>query len=147
MKKETKNLKNAGRKSLNDSVIDSAQKRFLVIFEKNNGLVYLSCKKFGMSAVTYYNWYNRNKLFATACDDINEKVIDEVENRLMEHIRNKDNEQVSSSATKYYLSTKGHKRGYKERIEHTVIDWTNLTLEQLKYIEIHGELPKDIESA
>ncbi len=126
---------------LDDSIISDDQLKFIKLLDKNNGLIYLSCKQHGISHTTYYNWHKRNELFAKECNDINEKFVDIVEGVLFKHIKG-SNEAVSSSCAKYYLSTKGHSRGYKERIEHQIIDWDKLTIDQIKYIKVHGCLPE-----
>lgn len=80
--------------------------------QKSLGNVSQSCKIVGISRKTYYDYYNKDKAFAKACDDCENIALDFVESQLHKQIK----EGVPSS-TIFYLKTKGRKRGYVERQE------------------------------
>ena len=89
---------------------------FLEVFEKNNGLVIISCKKYGIDDQTYYNWKKKYKGFAEKIEMIQESMIDMAESQLYKNIRKGDNTSIL-----FYLKCKGKKRGYieKQEVEHS----------------------------
>ena len=88
---------------------------FIEVFENKGGNINASCKAFGISRQTFYNWKNDDDEFASKIRDVQEGLIDFVESKLMENIKDND-----TTSTIFYLKTKGKSRGYTERqeIEH-----------------------------
>ena len=88
---------------------------FNEVFEIKGGNIDASCKAFGISRQTFYNWKSDDEKFAKRISDVQEGLIDFVESKLMENIKDND-----TTSTIFYLKTKGKSRGYTERqeIEH-----------------------------
>lgn len=80
------------------------------------GVVTTACKIVGVDRTTFYKYLNEDEEFALQVKDIQEVAIDFAETKLYEQI--KDN---NTTATIFYLKTKGKNRGYVERqeIEHS----------------------------
>jgi hypothetical protein len=80
------------------------------------GVVTSACKIVGVDRTTFYKYLNEDELFALQVKDIQDIAIDFAESKLYEQI--KDN---NTTATIFYLKTKGKSRGYVERqeIEHS----------------------------
>ena len=88
---------------------------FIEVFENKGGNIDASCKAFGISRQTFYNWKSDDQDFADKISNVQEGLIDFVESKLMENIKDND-----TTSTIFYLKTKGKSRGYTERqeIEH-----------------------------
>ena len=80
--------------------------------EKTLGVVTSACKIVGIARSTHYNWYDNDRDYRDAVDDISNIALDFAESKLHEMIKDKD-----TTATIFYLKTKGKKRGYIERNE------------------------------
>lgn len=80
------------------------------------GVVTSACKIVGVDRTTFYKYLNEDAKFAQQVKDIQEVAIDFAESKLYEQI--KDN---NTTATIFYLKTKGKNRGYveKQEIEHS----------------------------
>lgn len=100
---------------------EHTKKALLQALEKSLGVVTTACKKLGIGRTTYYDWYNTDKEFAAQVDDLQNVALDFAETQLHQQIA--DN---NTSATIFYLKTKGKKRGFVERTEHTGIEGTRL---------------------
>ena len=95
--------------------------------EQSLGVVTTACKKVKCNRSTFYDYYNKDPKFKAQVDAIQDIALDFVESKLFEQIKD-DN----TTATIFYLKTKGKKRGYIERqeiqhdgtIESKVIEWT-----------------------
>ena len=72
----------------------------------------MACQEVGIDRQTYYNLLSRNPNFKKSVDDIQNIAIDFVENSLMRNIKAGD-----TTATLFYLKTKGKCRGYQEKQE------------------------------
>jgi len=70
---------------------------------------------------TYYDWYNSDPEFKKKVDDLQNVALDMAESQLHKQILGD-----STTATIFYLKTKGKNRGYVERTEHTGIEGTKL---------------------
>lgn len=81
---------------------------------KTLGVVTTACKQVGIARSTFYEWYNNDNEFRTAVDDIQNIALDFAESQLHKQIKD-----GNSTATIFYLKTKGKKRGYVERQEIT----------------------------
>ena len=82
--------------------------------EQSLGVVTTACKKVGISRKTYYDYYNNDSEFKNAIDDIQNVALDFAESQLHKQIS-----EGNTTATIFYLKTKGKQRGYIERQEVT----------------------------
>ena len=85
---------------------------FLAKMKATLGNITASCQSAGISRRTYYDWIEADPDFKQAVDDINEESIDFAESSLKQQIKDGD-----TTATIFYLKTKGKKRGYVEKTE------------------------------
>jgi predicted transcriptional regulator len=94
--------------------------------EQSLGVVTVACKKADIPRSTYYKWLNNDEVFAKQVRDIENVALDFAESQLHTQIGN-----GNTSATIFYLKTKGKKRGYIERQEITGADGmpTNFQIE------------------
>ena len=102
------------------------KKAILEALEKSLGIVTTACKSVGIGRTQFYNWLKEDKEFADKVSDIENVALDFAESQLHKQISND-----STSATIFYLKTKGKKRGYVERQEITGADGmpTNFQIE------------------
>tara|TARA_Y100000401_G_scaffold39170_1_gene29706 strand:+ start:3057 stop:3407 length:351 start_codon:yes stop_codon:yes gene_type:complete len=84
----------------------------LQALENSLGVVTVACKSADIPRSTYYKWLKEDKEFANSVKEIENIALDFAESQL--HTQIKDG---STSATIFYLKTKGKKRGYIERSE------------------------------
>ena len=89
----------------------------LKALESSLGVVTVACKKADIPRSTYYKWLKEDKDFALAVEDIENIALDFAESQLHSQIGD-----GNTSATIFYLKTKGKKRGYIERQEITGAD-------------------------
>lgn len=82
----------------------------LAALESSLGVVTTACKKTGIPRSTYYKWLKEDSDFAEKVKDIENVSLDFAESKLFEQMQ--DN---NTSATIFYLKTKGRKRGYWEK--------------------------------
>ena len=80
--------------------------------EQSLGVVTVACKKADIPRSTYYKWLNEDEVFAKQVRDIENVALDFAESQLHTQIGD-----GNTSATIFYLKTKGKKRGYIERTE------------------------------
>lgn len=80
--------------------------------EKSLGVVTSACKTVGIGRTTYYDWYNNDQEFKKKVDELQNVALDFAESKLHNQIA--DN---NTSATIFFLKTKGKKRGYIEKAE------------------------------
>tara|TARA_R110000796_G_scaffold62640_1_gene144472 strand:+ start:541 stop:900 length:360 start_codon:yes stop_codon:yes gene_type:complete len=94
--------------------------------EQSLGIVTVACKKANIPRSTYYKWLKEDEVFAAEVKDIENIALDFAESQLHKQI-GADN----TSATIFYLKTKGKNRGYIERQEITGADGmpTNFQIE------------------
>ncbi|QDP57686.1 MAG: hypothetical protein Unbinned6486contig1001_1 [Prokaryotic dsDNA virus sp.] len=88
------------------------KKAILEALEKSLGIVTTACKKVGIGRTQYYNWLKEDVEFAERVKDISNIALDFAESKLHEQIADKN-----TSATIFFLKTKGKGRGYIERSE------------------------------
>ena len=79
----------------------------LKALENSLGVVTVACKQADIPRSTYYKWLKEDEEFAQAVKEIENIALDFAESQL--HTQMKDG---STSATIFYLKTKGNKRGY-----------------------------------
>lgn len=89
----------------------------LKALEQSLGVVTVACKKADIPRSTFYKWMNEDEEFAKQVKDIENIALDFAESQLHKQIS-----ENSTSATIFYLKTKGKKRGYVERQEITGAD-------------------------
>ena len=103
----------------------------LTALENSLGVVTTACKSVEVGRSTFYKWLNEDEAFKKAVDDIENIALDEVESELFKQIKG-----GNTTATIFYLKTKGKKRGYTERNEIEVIkdevDLSGITDDDLK---------------
>lgn len=88
------------------------KKAIIEALEKSLGVVTTACKKAGVGRTTFYGWMEEDVAFATEVNDIQNIALDFAESQLHKQIGG-----GNTSATIFYLKTKGKKRGYIERTE------------------------------
>lgn len=91
----------------------------LEALEKSLGVVTTACKQVGISRETHYRWVKEDAEYGIAVEDIENIALDFAESQLHKQIMD-----GSTSATIFYLKTKGKNRGYIERVEQ-VMQLTN----------------------
>ena len=84
----------------------------LQALEKSLGVVTVACKQSDTPRSTYYKWLKEDQDFAKAVKEIENIALDFAESQLHSQMRD-----GNTSATIFYLKTKGKKRGYVERQE------------------------------
>ena len=84
----------------------------IAALEKSLGVVTVACKQADVPRSTYYKWLNEDEEFAKAVKDIENIALDFGESQLHKQIGD-----GNTSATIFFLKTKGKKRGYVERNE------------------------------
>jgi|TARA_R110000796_G_scaffold2888_6_gene11184 hypothetical protein len=89
--------------------------------EKSLGIVTTACKNADISRTQFYQWLKDDSEFKRKVDDISNIALDFAESQLHKQIGDQN-----TSATIFYLKTKGKKRGYVERQEITGIDGDNV---------------------
>lgn len=89
--------------------MDAKKKTFIEALHSNFGNVTKACESCGVSRFWYYSHIKEDEEFKSHCENIDEYIIDTVENHLFQQI--KDN---NTTATIFFLKTKGKKRGYTE---------------------------------
>lgn len=90
------------------------KKAVLIALENSLGVVTTACKKVGIGRTTFYQWMQDDAEFKSRVDDVSEIALDFVESKLFKQIQ-EDN----TASTIFYLKTKGKRRGYVERTEHS----------------------------
>jgi|TARA_R110000824_G_scaffold391878_1_gene589993 hypothetical protein len=84
----------------------------LQALENSLGVVTVACKQSETPRSTYYKWLKEDQGFAKEVKEIENIALDFAESQL--HSQMKDG---NTSATIFYLKTKGKRRGYIERSE------------------------------
>ena len=107
---------------------DIHKKAMLDALEKSLGVVTSACKSVGIARQTHYEWIKEDILYKAAVDELSDVAIDFAESQLHKQIR-----EGNSTATIFFLKTKGKKRGYVERQE------VDVSSGKLFQIEVLGE--------
>jgi hypothetical protein len=96
--------------------MDVLKKAMIEAMEKSLGVVTTAAKTVGIARSTHYLWMNEDEEYKKAVEDISDVALDFAESKLHKQIRDGD-----TTATIFYLKTKGKKRGYVEKreIEHS----------------------------
>lgn len=124
------------------------KEQFIAIFRSNATDVSQSCKAFGISRVTFYEWCKNDELFAAQVAECREEIKDFGESqllRLMKGIPKLDDKgkhigylvRPDTACIIFFNKTKNKDRGYVERLEvrnrdeaPSTVDMTKLTAEQ-----------------
>lgn len=80
--------------------------------EKSLGVVTAACKAVGIGRTTHYLWMQEDAEYKAAVDGLSDVALDFAESQLHKQIKD-----GNSTATIFFLKTKGKKRGYIERQE------------------------------
>ena len=90
------------------------KKAIIEALEKHLGIVTTACRIVGVGRTTFYGWLNDDEEFAKQVEDIQNIALDFAESQLHKQIGD-----GNTSATIFYLKTKGKGRGFVERQEIT----------------------------
>lgn len=82
---------------------------------ETRGVVTEACLAVGLSRDTHYRWMKSDRDYSKRVEEISEIAIDFVESEMFKHIKGGD-----TSLIKWFMSTKGRKRGYGYKSEHQV---------------------------
>ena len=91
---------------------DITKKAMLDALEKSLGVVTAACKSVDIARETHYRWMREDADYKAAVEEIGDVAIDFAESQLHKQIK-----EGNSTATIFFLKTKGKKRGYVERQE------------------------------
>lgn len=91
------------------------KKAMIEALEKSLGIVTTACKIVKIERNTHYRWMREDEKYKEAVNDIEDMTIDFAESHLHKKIKDGD-----TTATIFYLKTKGKKRGYIERNEYQI---------------------------
>ena len=98
---------------------DNIKKKAMIeALTKCLGIVTVACKEVDIARQTHYRWMQEDEDYKKAVDDVADVALDFAESKLHKQIEKED-----TTATIFYLKTKGKKRGYIEKtdMDHTVI--------------------------
>ena len=95
---------------------DIQKSAMLKALEKSLGVVTTACKITGIARSTHYEWLQKDDDYRKQVELIADMALDFAESKLHKQIEKGD-----TTATIFYLKTKGKKRGYieKQEIEHS----------------------------
>ena len=88
------------------------KRAMLDALEKSLGVVTAACKAVGIGRTTHYLWMQEDAEYRAAVEGLSDVALDFAESQLHKQIKD-----GNSTATIFYLKTKGKKRGYIERQE------------------------------
>ena len=91
---------------------DTHKKVLIAALEKSLGVVTTACKSVDISRDTHYRWLKEDDEYRQAVEDIENVALDFAESKLHKQIEKGD-----TTATIFFLKTKGKRRGYIERSE------------------------------
>lgn len=87
------------------------------------GNVTVACRVVGINRWTHYDWYKSDEEYRKLVDEISDVTLDWAERKLHNLI-----DQGDTTATIFFLKTKGKKRGYVERQEMSGVQDEPITL-------------------
>jgi hypothetical protein len=88
------------------------KKAMIEALEKSLGIVTTACLSVGINRKTHYDWLKNDEEYKSQVLSIEDMTIDFAESQLHKQIKG-----GNTSATIFYLKTKGKNRGYVERQE------------------------------
>lgn len=80
--------------------------------EKSLGIVSTACKSVGLGRTTHYQWLKDDEQYKEAVESVDGITLDFAESQLFKQIK-----EGNTTATIFYLKTKGRSRGYIERTQ------------------------------
>lgn len=92
--------------------MEARKEKFIENLKKAGGIISTACENTGVSRSTYYRWTREDAEFREKSEEVQEMQIDYVESKLMNLINSGD-----TTATIFYLKTKGKKRGWTEKVQ------------------------------
>lgn len=95
--------------------VEQHKKAMLDALEKTLGVVTEACRLVNIGRSTHYLWMEKDPEYKKEVQSIEDIAIDFAESKLHSQIEKGD-----TTATIFFLKTKGKKRGYIERIEQEV---------------------------
>ena len=98
----------------------SKKETFLEALRLNLGHITKACESANIHRRTYYSWIDKDEKFKDDCDSVSESLLDLAENSLLSEIKDKKSK-GHTTATIFYLKTKGKKRGYSESLQLDVV--------------------------
>lgn len=110
------------------------KKAMLRALEQSLGVVTTAAKKVGLNRSTHYEWIKTDEAYKAAVEDIENIAIDFAESQLHQQINNNN-----TTATIFFLKTKGKKRGY---VETTIIKTQDSDLEGMTDEELDAEIKR-----
>lgn len=105
----------------------------LEALEQSLGVVTTACKIVDCNRSTFYKYYNNDSNFRESVDELQNMTLDFAESQLHKQIQD-----GNTTATIFYLKTKGKRRGYIERKEVEVtaeVSTSKLSAEARKKID------------
>ena len=105
----------------------------LEALEQSLGVVTTACKIVDCNRSTFYKYYNNDLKFRESVDELQNMTLDFAESQLHKQIQD-----GNTTATIFYLKTKGKRRGYIERKEVEVtaeVSTSKLSAEARKKID------------
>jgi len=110
----------------------------LEALEKSLGVVTIACKNAQIHRDTFYTWKKEDKEFAKSVEDIEQISLDFAEASLHAQIKEKN-----TSATIFFLKTKGRSRGYIERKEVDVFSSDQAKERDLRILDRYNMLDEN----
>jgi len=110
----------------------------LEALEKSLGVVTIACKNAQIHRDTFYTWKKEDKDFAKTVEDIEQISLDFAEASLHAQIKEKN-----TSATIFFLKTKGRSRGYIERKEVDVFSSDQAKERDLRILDRYNMLDEN----
>lgn len=108
--------------SKNERISTKTQKKAMIqALEATLGVVTAACMECGIERKTHYRWLQADPKYKEAVEEIQNIALDFAETKLHQQIRSNN-----TTATIFYLKTKGKQRGYIERTELTGPDGKEL---------------------
>lgn len=111
------------------------KEQFLEALRGNGNIICKACEAIGIDRGTYYHWKKTDTEFAKKCADMEEVIVDLVESSLMKRIKDGD-----TTATIFFLKTKGKHRGY---VEKTQVEGTLDTNVRISYVDANNVFASD----
>ena len=102
------------------------KERMIEALTKRLGIVTNAVKVTGISRTTHYAWMEKDPEYRSRVEEATDAQIDFVEGNLIQRIQEGD-----TTATIFYLKTKGKKRGYTERMEIAPAEGTTMSFYQM----------------
>ena len=91
---------------------DALKKQMIKALHETLGVVSPACEMVNIARSTHYRWMELDEKYRKEVESVQEFQLDFVESKLFENIGNND-----TTATIFYLKTRGRKRGYIEKQE------------------------------